>query len=116
MLRRKPPRIHAAPELAGLALLLAVVGCTGLDRAERSQFYRTSPFEFEYRTTTDLFRDPTPVSWAESERLNWLDAFLERYAMCPSGYELVSRQAVVRYQAPLGFPVDDIVYRGHCRT
>jgi hypothetical protein len=116
MLRSRTGCRHAAPVPVGLVLLLAVVGCTGLDRAERSQFYQTSPFEFEYRTTTDFFRDPAPVSWAESERLNWLDAFLDRYAMCPSGYELVSRRAVVRYQAPLGYPVDDIVYRGRCRV
>jgi hypothetical protein len=101
---------------AALALMAALAGCTGLDRSELSRFYPVASDEFEYLATTNLFYAARDDGWAEGERLHWLGTFVSRYGLCPKGYEIESRRAIVRYQSPLGYPVDDIVYRGHCRA
>ena len=41
---------------------------------------------------------------------------VSRYGLCPNGYEVTSRQVVIRYQSPFGSPVDDIGYRGRCEA
>jgi hypothetical protein len=98
-----------------LSVLLALTGCTGLDRAELSEFHRTAPDRFLYRASTNYFYVSDSRSWAEGERLRWLETYLELNAICSAGYELTSRRAGFRYASPLGYPVDDIVYEGRCR-
>ncbi len=107
-------RFRATVRWVALAPIAALAGCTGLDRSELARFYPVAPGEFEYWAATDLFYGARDDGLAEGERLRWLGTFVSRYALCPNGYEVTSRQAVVRYQSPLGYPVDDIVYRGRC--
>lgn len=98
----------------GLSVLVAVTGCTGLDRAELSEFHRVSDDRFQYRASTSYFYVVDSDSWAEGERLRWLQTHLDLAAMCETGYELTSRRASFRYASPLGYPINDIVYEGHC--
>ena len=97
-----------------LSVLLALTGCTGLDRAELSEFHRTAEDRFQYRATTSYFYVSDSRSWAEQERLRWLQTHLKLFAMCDTGYELTSRRAGFRYSSPLGYPINDIVYEGRC--
>jgi hypothetical protein len=98
-----------------LSLLLGLASCTGLDRAELSEFHRIAPDRFEYRASTNYFYVSDSHSWAEGQRLRWLETYLDLNAICSAGYELTSRRTGLRYASPLGYPVDDIVYEGRCR-
>jgi hypothetical protein len=97
-----------------LSVLLALTGCTGLDRAELSEFHAVAADRFQYRATTSYFYVLDSDSWAEGERLRWLQTHLNLYAMCNTGYELTSRRTSFRYVSPLGYPVSNIVYEGRC--
>jgi hypothetical protein len=97
------------------AAVLGVLGCAGLERAEVSSFYPRGFDAFEFRAATNFFYGPEPDSWAEEVRLQWLANDIENYAMCPRGYEVTSRQAILRYESPLAYPVGDIEYRGRCK-
>jgi hypothetical protein len=97
-----------------LMALLVLAGCTGLDRAEQSEFHPMGVDRFQYRATTTYFYVSDSTGWAEGQRLRWLETYLDHYAICANGYELTSRQPNVRYISPLGYPVTDIVYRGRC--
>ena len=97
-----------------LSVVLALAGCTGLDRAELSEFHQTAADRFQYRATTSYFYVLDSRSWAEEERLRWLQTHLKLAAMCDTGYELTSRRASFRYSSPLGYPINDIVYEGRC--
>lgn len=96
-------------------LLLVLTGCTGLDRAEQSEFHRIGADRFQYRATTNYFYVSDSQGWAEGQRLSWLQTYIDWFAICGNGYELTSRQANFRYASPLGYPVIDIVYDGYCR-
>lgn len=103
-----------APPL-GLVVAAALAGCTGLDRAELSEFRLTGPQAFEFRATTNQFYTADSTGWAERQRLRWLAGHIEAHAICPRGYTILTRQPMFQYASPLGHPVDVIVYRGLCR-
>jgi hypothetical protein len=97
-----------------LSVLLALAGCTGLDRAELSEFHPVATDRFQYRATTSYFYVLDSDGLAEGERLRWLRRYFKLYAMCGTGYELTSRRTSFRYASPLGYPVNDIIYEGRC--
>lgn len=94
--------------------LCALSGCVGLDAAERTQLTPIGSTGFVYHASTDLFYGPSAYGWAEAQRLAWLPRFLHVYGLCPLGFALTSRQVSFLYQDPLGEPIDDIRYEGHC--
>ena len=96
------------------ALLCALSGCVGPDAAERAQLTPIGSTGFVYHAATDLFYGPSAYGWAEAQRLAWLPRFLHVYGLCPLGFTLTSRQVSLLYEDPLGEPVDDIRYEGHC--
>jgi hypothetical protein len=95
-------------------LLFATAGCSGLDAVELADFRPLPPDGFEMRTRTTLFYGPGIDTWAEGQRLRWLQGYVRLYAVCPDGYHLTSRDVSFEYQSSLGYPVDEIAYRGHC--
>jgi hypothetical protein len=93
--------------------LVLVTGCNGLDGSELAEI-RPTPEGFMYRATTTLFYQVGVDSWGERQRLNWLETLVQLNGICPHGYQLLSREVAFKYQSPLGYPVDEITYRGHC--
>lgn len=100
--------------LLGVALLSTTSGCAGINASELADFRPLPPDSFEMQTTTTLFYHPGIYTWGESQRLRWIQSYVRLNGLCPSGYQLSSRRVSFEYQSPLGYPVDEIVYRGHC--
>jgi hypothetical protein len=104
---------------AGTALLFlllsAFTGCTGLDRAELTEFRSFGPDRFSYTAATNLFYGSGQDTLAEDQRLRWLGIELGRRQACPLGYEITSREVMLVYESPLGYPAENIVYEGRCR-
>ena len=96
-----------------IASMVLVTGCNGLDGSELAEL-RPTPEGFMYRAATTLFYGPGVDSWGEQQRLSWLETLVHLNGICPHGYQLVSREVAFTYHSPLGSPVDEIIYRGHC--
>ena len=96
-------------------LLLTFVGCTGLDRAELTEFRSFGPDRFRYTAATNLFYGSGQNTFAEDQRLRWLGIELGRRQACPLGYEIASREVMLVYESPLGYPAENIVYEGRCQ-
>jgi hypothetical protein len=95
-------------------MLSATTGCSGLDAVDFAAFRSLPPNGFGMRATTTLFYRPGVDTWSEGQRLHWIDNYVRLNGLCPQGYQLSSREISFEYQSPLGYPVDEIVYRGHC--
>ena len=100
----------------GLATVILLSGCGGLDKSEKAELVPVGRLNFEYRVTTDMFSSPAPSSGAEWSRLRWLASDLAFAKLCAGDYDILSRQVIFQYQALLGYPVDEIIYRGRCRV
>jgi hypothetical protein len=100
--------------LLGGALLSATSGCAGIDGSELAEFRPLPPDGFEMWATTTFFYHPGVYTWAENRRLRWIESYVHLNGLCPNGYQLSSRKVTFEFQSPLGYPVDEIVYRGHC--
>jgi hypothetical protein len=100
----------------GFVAVMLLTGCGGPDKPERAELVPVGPHDFEYHVTTDTFFSPSAEGWAESKRLQWLAADVDFAKLCPREYDLLSRQVIFQYQALLGYPVDEIIYRGRCRV
>jgi hypothetical protein len=109
--RRRRARVRSRWTV--IASMMLVAGCNGLDGSELAEI-RPTPEGFMYRATTTLFYGPGVDSWSERQRLSWLETLVHLNGICPHGYQLVSREVAFKYQSPLGYPVDEITYRGHC--
>ena len=65
---------------------------------------------FEVKTDS-LYPESSEV--AEAERMEWLQAWLDRRGLCPYGYDVVSREPIDRGEVnPYGF---NLRYRLKCR-
>jgi hypothetical protein len=96
------------------AVLLSLMpGCTGPDGIELADL-RPALGGFEYRAFTTLFYGPNSDGWAETQRLGWLETYVRQNGICPHGYQVSSRLVAFKFQSPLGYPVDEIIYRGRC--
>lgn len=100
--------------LFGGGLVLGAGGCAGVDGTELAEFRPLPPDAFELRAETNLFYEPGLQTWAEDARLSWLASYVRLNGLCPYGYRITSRTVTFEFQSPLGYPVDEIVYRGHC--
>jgi hypothetical protein len=107
---------HRFAILRGLVVAIVLAGCEGPDKFEKAELVPVSPHDFEYHVMTDLFYPPGADTVAERYRLQWLASDLAFAKFCPANYELLSRQVIFQYQAPLDYPVDEIIYRGRCRV
>jgi hypothetical protein len=114
--RRSRDRVGRRPAalLLGSTLLSVATGCAGVDGTELAEFRPLPPDGFELRAQTTPFYPPGIDTWAEGERLAWLATYVRSNGLCPYGYRLNSRKVTFEFQSPLGYPVDEIVYRGHC--
>jgi hypothetical protein len=97
------------------ALASPLIGCTGLDRAELSEFRPIPPDAFRFTAATNFFYVPAASGWAEAERVRWLETYLVLHDMCRAGYEVTSRQPDTLCESPVGYPSEMIVYEGRCR-
>jgi hypothetical protein len=100
----------------GLAAALLVAGCGGPDKAEKAELVPVGPRDFEYHVATDMIYSPSAGDEVERVRLRWLAADVDFAKLCPRDYDILSRQVIFEYQTPLGYPVDEIIYRGRCRV
>jgi hypothetical protein len=98
------------------AAVLVLAGCGSPDKIEKAELVPVGPRDFEYHVTTDLFSPPGAESSAERHRLQWLASDLEFAKLCPGEYDILSREVIFQYQALLDYPVDEIIYRGRCRS
>jgi hypothetical protein len=100
----------------GFAAVMLLTGCGGPDKIERAELVPVGQRDFEYHVVTDTFFSPNAEGWAERHRLQWLAADVDFANLCPRDYDILSRQVIFQYQTPLGYPVDEIIYRGRCRV
>jgi len=100
----------------GLAVVLLVTGCGGPDKAEKAELVPVGLHNFEYRVATDAFYAARADDEAERLRLQWLTSDVTFAKLCPRDFDILSRQVIFQYQTPLGYPVDEIIYRGRCRV
>lgn len=100
----------------GFAAALLLAGCGGPDKIEKAELVPVGPRDFEYHVATDMFYSPGADGEAERLRLQWLASDVNFARLCPGDYDLLSRQVVFQYRTPLGYPVDEIIYRGRCRV
>ena len=102
--------------LAALALILAAAlgGCAEKDRLAATQFKPTGPATFEYDAKADVSY-PASSENAETDRMAWLKTYLDDNGLCPKGYEITGRNAVLLRHAILG-DVHQIYYTGRCKT
>ena len=106
--------VPATAILLASGLFSAATGCAGIDGTELAEFRPLPPDGFELRAQTSPFYQPGIDTWAEGERLAWLATYIRLNGLCPYGYRVSSRQVTDEFQSPLGYPFDEIVYRGHC--
>jgi hypothetical protein len=100
----------------GLAALVLLAGCSSPAKIEQAELVPVAQDEFEYHVMTSLFYPPGADTGAEMDRLHWLASDMAYAKICPADYDVVSRQVIFQYQSPLDYPVDEIIYRGHCRV
>jgi hypothetical protein len=123
----EPPKGGALPEGSatrcpiGLArnalhLLAALLtACSTVDRIDQTEFQPVGDNEFVFLARASIAYSPSAGSAAESERLEWIGSDLARNGMCPHGWFLVERTPLRRgREALLGYPVNEIQYRGRC--
>jgi hypothetical protein len=111
-LRRHGVRIAFTAAVFACPLLTA---CAWLDRSEMSELRPIGPDRFLFVAQTGLFRTSDPQGRAEAERLGWLREWLDLHAMCPAGYRILTRDAAVLLEAPIGVPIEAVSYKGQCR-
>jgi hypothetical protein len=107
---------HRFEMLWGFAAVMLLTSCGGIDKIERAELVPVGPRDFEYHVTTDTFFPPSSEGGAERSRLQWLAADMDFAKLCPRDYDVLSRQVIFQYQTTLGYPVDEIIYRGRCRV
>ncbi|MBV9553897.1 MAG: hypothetical protein JO032_14030 [Alphaproteobacteria bacterium] len=95
--------------------MMLLCDCGGPDKAEKAELVPVGPHAFEYHVETDQFYSPNLEGGAERTRLQWLAADVSYAKLCAGDFEVLSRQVIFQYWAPLGYPVDEIIYRGRCR-
>jgi hypothetical protein len=126
--RSEPPKNRAFPEriasrfpfrpARGALHLLApllLTACSTVDRIDQTEFQPVGDNEFVFLARASIAYSPSVGSAAESERLEWIGSDLARNGMCPHGWFLVGRTPLRRgREALLGYPVNEIQYRGRC--
>jgi hypothetical protein len=100
----------------GLVALVLLAGCGSPAKIEQAELVPVGPQEFEYHVATDSFYPPGADTDAEAHRLHWLASDLAFAKLCSGDYDVFSRQVIFQYESPLGYPVDEIIYRGRCRV
>jgi hypothetical protein len=110
------PAVRRFEISCGFAAALLVAGCGGPDKIEKAELVPIGTRDFEYHVATDMFYSPSADGEAERLRLQWLTSDVNFASLCPRKYDLLSRQVVFQYQTPLGYPVNEIIYRGRCRV
>jgi hypothetical protein len=94
---------------------LLLTACSTVDRIDQTEFQPVGDNEFVFLARASIAYSPGAGSAAESERLEWIGSDLARNGMCPHGWLLVERTPLRRgREALLGYPVNEIQYRGRC--
>jgi hypothetical protein len=126
--RPEPPKRGSLPEggasrfsiglTRGALQLLApllLTACSTVDRVDQTEFQPVGESEFVVLARASIGHPPSADTTAESERLEWIGSDLARNGMCPHGWVLVERTPLRRgREAFLGYPVNEILYRGRC--
>jgi hypothetical protein len=92
-------------------LLLLVSGCAAADRVTETEF---TPVDggFRYRAKASASY-PEDSLGAEQQRLAWLQQYVGDAKLCPNGYAIIKRTAVLQSRAILA-DIYDIFYDGRC--
>jgi hypothetical protein len=94
---------------------LLLTACSTVDRVDQTDFQPVGENEFVFLARASIAHSPGADTAAESERLQWIGSDLARNGMCPHGWVLVERTPLRRgREAFLGYPVNEILYRGRC--
>jgi hypothetical protein len=102
--------------LITLAALAALAGCI----SERANMSRFEPYDndagrqmFRLQADTASLMHPEASPDAEAMRIRWIEEYLRLNKLCPQGYVILDRQAVVRAETWAG-PSHTITYTGAC--
>lgn len=100
--------------VAAAATLSLLAACSSIDRANLTEFQPMGDGTFRYEAAAaSIGRDPSdPI--AEAERMRWLETYLADNTLCPAGYEITDRTAVLTQQGLLGDGYR-IYYTGTCK-
>lgn len=90
---------------------LAACDFEAVDRASITDFTIT-PTGFTYSAPADMTR-PLDTPEGEANRMAMLNAYLADNGLCPAGYRITSRNAVVTVQGALGTGYE-VTYTGEC--
>lgn len=95
-----------------VASLLVFTACAAVDRPTMSEFEPMGDSSFRFQAKADaIYPEASPA--AESERMRWLQTYLDNNGLCRSGYELTDRKVVLVSEALLG-DLKTIYYQGRC--
>ncbi|MEW5727908.1 MAG: hypothetical protein AB1918_08795 [Pseudomonadota bacterium] len=94
------------------ASLLLVSACAANDRFRYTEFEPGRDGAFRYRVTADAAY-PEDDQDAEGVRLAWLGEYLRDNRLCPGGYDITERKAVLKRKGFVG-DVYDVIYYGSC--
>lgn len=89
-----------------LVSLLAMPGCSTIDRLEHTEFTPNGDGTFTY--SVDIV-----WPYTDRERLVWLQEYLDDNGLCPNGYEVTESTTYTKSSTPLGDLKNTIIY-GKC--
>ena len=95
-----------------LALAVLLAGCASSDMTLLSEFQPTVDGRFAYTASADVM-NPDGDPRAEEARIARLEQYLQDHRLCPSGYTLTSRTAILQRKGLLA-DVKDVYYQGQC--
>jgi hypothetical protein len=95
-----------------LFLMILVTGCASLDRYDYTEF---EPLDggFRYVAISDFVYSLNGAN-AEAVRMEWLEKYLADNGVCPDGYTLTDRKAVL-VNDWVGEGTHKIYYQGECK-
>jgi hypothetical protein len=106
------PAFHRFAPMASCLLAASLLtGCAWYARQTTTTFAVTES-GFEYKAIADAdhrLDDPEGEKW----RLGFLESYLEENHICPAGYTIRKRNAILRQTEP-GGDFYDVFYEGRC--
>ncbi len=92
-----------------IATAVMLAGCSSWDRSI-THFEPFADGTFRYQAFADRVY-PVDSPGAEQDRMGWLGEFLRENSMCPNGFTVTERKAIMKRGL-----VYDVIYYGKCNA